>query len=169
MCDICNKNKCCCPKVISKTGPQGKPGRDGRDGKDGSLLEIRFDPTPSQVRSAFSTPIAFIPAPGVGKAIAIESVTARRKFVTTGYTSNGIIITSQPTSGGQFGTVNTFLSAADAGFAPLTSISVNMLSLNALVFNVYENAPVYFEVGTADSLVGDDLITVWVRYRILKF
>lgn len=34
-CSKCNKNKCCCPKTITKTGPRGKQGPAGPKGDTG--------------------------------------------------------------------------------------------------------------------------------------
>lgn len=168
----CNKVKCGCVRTISKTGKQGKNGRngkDGKDGKDGTLIETRFDFTPAQVKAAHSTPVVMLPAPGVGKGIAVDSARVRREFVTAGYTSTGVLITSAPTSAAQAATSGNFLSVAAGSFPGKTSIQVNMMHDFNVALNIYENTPLYFEVGSADSVTGDDLITVWISYRIVTF
>lgn len=35
MCDVCNKQQCCCVKTVSRTGPRGPKGNDGRQGPAG--------------------------------------------------------------------------------------------------------------------------------------
>jgi hypothetical protein len=36
MCSKCGKIKCCCEKIISKSGPRGPRGFSGKDGQDGT-------------------------------------------------------------------------------------------------------------------------------------
>lgn len=165
----CKKNPCCCERVVTKTGPRGPKGRDGKpgkDGKDSSGFDAVFTLTPNQVKNAHGTPVLLIPAPGPGKAISVTHAVARRKFVTGGYPSSvGIILTSNPTSAGQVGTASNFLSVSSSGLG--TAIMANMVKTDNVILNVYENAPLYFQTGSADSASGDDIITVFVSYKIL--
>ena len=164
----CNKVQCGCVKTISKTGKAGKNGQKGKDGKDGLNgvgIDITFRPTVAQVRNGSSVPVIVIPAPGAGKAISVIHSTARRKYNTTAYTSAGVILSSYPTSAGQTGTTATFLTSAPIGGADATM--VNMSRLDNTIRNVGENLPLYFLVGSADSIVGDDEIVIYITYKII--
>lgn len=59
MCSKCNKSVCCCPKVITKIGPAGKPGKNGKDGTSAFIDLISFPASPSyQFDAAYPVPVS---------------------------------------------------------------------------------------------------------------
>jgi len=78
------KKKCnpCSEAIIAvPQGPAGPPGLNGIDG-DSFLLQGRFQIDYPELRTAWSTPIELIPAPGAGKYI--EIISASHKYTWEG-------------------------------------------------------------------------------------
>lgn len=164
------KKKCGCKtKLVACIGPKGDKGNTGDTGPQGpagpaggGLIELKVSFTPTQMRTAFSAPIQVVAAPGAGFALVAEYCEARRTKATTDYTSSGLLITSIQSSAAQLFTSNSFLTAPLVPafqIAKMTPATVNV--------NVYENTPLYLQAGIADSVVGDDIITIWLAYRII--
>lgn len=124
----------------------------------GGLASVKVSLTPDQIKILNTVAILAIPAPGVGKAIQVVSGSGRLVFGTVAYTSSSIVISGNGIPATQ----------ADINFF-LDSIASNNKSfiIQSLANNILENTDMYLQA-TADSLVGDSPVDIYILYRVIS-
>jgi len=116
----------------------------------------------AEVLTLNTTPVEIVPAPGVGYAIEVISVSMKMVFVSAAYAANTTLqaITSGATVSQFEGNV------LDASVSKQAKLSLVEAS-GATSTQIIENAAVNMKAKTGDPTTGDSDIQVFVLYRIL--
>lgn len=134
----------------------------GSQGILGVIQRAQVSLTTAQILALFTTPVSLIPAPGVGKAISIEQVTA--KVLSTGKTAfaGANAVEVRYTNG-----AGTKLTASDLAAAWLNNATDRADKVVGAAHTLTANAPVVAVVPTANPTTGTGTVTFDVLYRVV--
>jgi|CXWL01.1.fsa_nt_gi hypothetical protein len=122
-----------------------------------NLLFVKISLTPPQIQNLNSIPVLAIAAPGANKAIRLVEASANLAFVLVAYTSSTVTLTENGVASSQ-GVLTFFLDSIASNFKSFSDQS--------LINNVVNNSGLFIQA-TADSLVGDSPVDVYISYRII--
>jgi len=133
-----------------------------------AVKTIKVPLTASEVGNANTTPVSIIPAPGAGKAICIESVSAKLNYNTTAFDSMFLYLgpVSLNTDTAQFYSHDLFTYAGNSGHTFFNKYFYQGLA--GAVDQIKENAPIYFYSSVDDTANGDGTIDLYITYKIIE-
>lgn len=127
-----------------------------------SILPISL--SSAQILALKTTPVAIVPAPGVGKKVIVDEIILLNTFGAAAY--NGANnIEARYTNGSGAKVTADFDKTAFLGISSGTAYAVNKAVATSLV--PVDNAAVVLAVPSADPTTGDGVITGFVRYHVV--